>query len=111
MSSPRHTSLFPFPYAVQDLGLEDADRAAADASLFEDFVAIVRRLRRECPWDREQTHASTAHLTIEEAYEVADADRTPASRARSRPSSATSSCTSSSTPTSPRRTARSRSRT
>ncbi|HEX8297581.1 MAG TPA: nucleoside triphosphate pyrophosphohydrolase [Rubricoccaceae bacterium] len=55
------------------LDLLDADRAAADAPLFEDFVAIVRRLRRDCPWDREQTHASTAHLTLEEAYEVADA--------------------------------------
>lgn len=37
---------------------------------FEDFFAIVRRLRRECPWDREQTHASIAPLLVEEAYEV-----------------------------------------
>jgi tetrapyrrole methylase family protein/MazG family protein len=37
---------------------------------FEDFLAIVRRLRVECPWDREQTHASIAPLLIEEAYEV-----------------------------------------
>ncbi len=37
---------------------------------FEDFLAIVRTLRRECPWDREQTHASIAPLLIEEAYEV-----------------------------------------
>ncbi|MEM6286578.1 MAG: nucleoside triphosphate pyrophosphohydrolase [Bacteroidota bacterium] len=34
---------------------------------------MVRRLRRECPWDREQTHDSTKHLTIEEAYELVDA--------------------------------------
>lgn len=40
---------------------------------FADFVAVVRRLRRDCPWDREQTHASTRHLTLEEAYEVAHA--------------------------------------
>jgi XTP/dITP diphosphohydrolase/tetrapyrrole methylase family protein/MazG family protein len=40
---------------------------------FADFVAVVRQLRRDCPWDREQTHASTRHLTLEEAYEVADA--------------------------------------
>lgn len=37
---------------------------------FEDFFAIVRRLRIDCPWDREQTHASIAPLLIEEAYEV-----------------------------------------
>lgn len=75
MSSERHTlpTVHPFPYDVADLGLSDADRAAADAPLFEDFVAIVRRLRRECPWDREQTHDSTRHLTVEEAYEVVDA--------------------------------------
>lgn len=37
---------------------------------FEDFMAIVRRLRKECPWDREQTHESIAPLLVEEAYEV-----------------------------------------
>ena len=66
----RHT---PFPYDIADLGLSDDDRAAAYAPLFEDFVAIVRRLRRECPWDVQQTHDSTKHLTIEEAYELVDA--------------------------------------
>jgi XTP/dITP diphosphohydrolase/tetrapyrrole methylase family protein/MazG family protein len=43
------------------------------ASAFEDFVAIVRRLRKECPWDREQTHTSIRDAMIEEAYEVVDA--------------------------------------
>jgi uncharacterized protein YabN with tetrapyrrole methylase and pyrophosphatase domain len=37
---------------------------------FEDFLSIVRILRKECPWDREQTHASIAPLLVEEAYEV-----------------------------------------
>ena len=63
----------PFPYDPADLGLTDADRAAAHAGLFADFVAIVRRLRRDCPWDREQTHDSVKHLTIEEAFEMVDA--------------------------------------
>lgn len=36
------------------------------------FIAIVRRLRRDCPWDREQTHASVKHLLIEEAYETVE---------------------------------------
>lgn len=40
---------------------------------FEQFVEIVRRLRRECPWDREQTHASIRHSLIEETYEVIEA--------------------------------------
>ncbi|MEO5930884.1 MAG: nucleoside triphosphate pyrophosphohydrolase [Candidatus Kapaibacterium sp.] len=40
---------------------------------FEDFFAIVRRLRIDCPWDREQTHASIAPLLVEEAYEVKEA--------------------------------------
>jgi ATP diphosphatase len=37
--------------------------------------AIVHRLRAPggCPWDREQTHQSVKPMTIEEAYEVADA--------------------------------------
>ena len=66
----RHT---PFPYDIADLGLSDDDRAAAYAPLFEDFVAIVRRLRRECPWDVQQTHDSTFLLTIEELAELVDA--------------------------------------
>jgi MazG family protein len=40
---------------------------------FEDFLAIVRTLRVECPWDREQTHGSIAPLLVEEAYEVKEA--------------------------------------
>lgn len=40
---------------------------------YADFVAIVRQLRRDCPWDREQTHESVKHLLIEEAYETIEA--------------------------------------
>jgi tetrapyrrole methylase family protein / MazG family protein len=39
---------------------------------FERFVRVVRRLRRDCPWDREQTHQSIRHSLIEEAYEVVE---------------------------------------
>ena len=70
MSAARHT---PFPYDIDALGLSEADRAAAYPDLYADFAAIVRRLRRECPWDREQTHDSVKHLTIEEAFEMVDA--------------------------------------
>ena len=45
---------------------EPAERLEA----YADFVAIVKQLRRDCPWDREQTHESVKHLLIEEAYEV-----------------------------------------
>jgi MazG family protein len=40
------------------------------------LLAVMRRLRdpeRGCPWDVEQTFATIAPYTIEEAYEVADA--------------------------------------
>jgi len=40
---------------------------------FADFVAIVRQLRRDCPWDQVQTHESIKHLLIEEAYETVEA--------------------------------------
>jgi XTP/dITP diphosphohydrolase/tetrapyrrole methylase family protein/MazG family protein/ATP diphosphatase len=35
--------------------------------------AITRRLRKECPWDREQDERSIVPHTVEEAYELADA--------------------------------------
>ena len=40
---------------------------------FTRFVEITKRLRKECPWDREQTHQSIRHSLIEEAYEVVEA--------------------------------------
>ncbi len=42
---------------------------------FEDFLAILRRLRAPdgCPWDRVQTHESIRINAIEEAYELVDA--------------------------------------
>ena len=47
----------------------DGDLAVALARLDE----ITRRLRRECPWDREQDERSIVPHTVEEAYELADA--------------------------------------
>ena len=40
---------------------------------YADLASIVRQLRQDCPWDREQTHVSVKHLLIEEAYEVVEA--------------------------------------
>src|SRR5918995_1586078 len=47
----------------------EGDVAAALVRLDE----ITRRLRRECPWDREQDERSIVPHTVEEAYELADA--------------------------------------
>ena len=39
----------------------------------EELQELTRRLRRDCPWDREQTARTIVPHTVEEAYEVADA--------------------------------------
>jgi uncharacterized protein YabN with tetrapyrrole methylase and pyrophosphatase domain len=48
------------------------DRAAIQQALLE-LDDLTRRLRRECPWDREQDERSIVPHTVEEAYELADA--------------------------------------
>ena len=68
--------------AARDLaGFSDADhltslyveglRTAGEA--VDDLVSFTRRLRAECPWDQEQTHASLTPYLVEEAYEALDA--------------------------------------
>ncbi len=37
------------------------------------FHELARTLRKECPWDAEQTHQSLVRYLIEETYEVVDA--------------------------------------
>ena len=37
------------------------------------LLEIMDTLRRECPWDREQTFDTLRNNTIEETYELADA--------------------------------------
>ena len=43
------------------------------AAALVDLQQLTERLRRECPWDREQTAQTIVPHTVEEAYEVADA--------------------------------------
>jgi XTP/dITP diphosphohydrolase/tetrapyrrole methylase family protein/MazG family protein/ATP diphosphatase len=43
------------------------------ATALTDLQQLTERLRRDCPWDREQTAATIVPHTVEEAYEVADA--------------------------------------
>ena len=50
-----------------------ASLAAPVAVELQRFVELVALLRRECPWDREQTHQSLRRHLIEETYEVLDA--------------------------------------
>ncbi|MGH3504378.1 MAG: hypothetical protein ACRDQA_26280, partial [Nocardioidaceae bacterium] len=38
-----------------------------------DLVAVMERLRRECPWDQQQTHESLVRYLVEETYETIDA--------------------------------------
>ena len=40
---------------------------------FDELAEIVSKLRKECPWDMEQTHESLSKHLIEEAYELLDA--------------------------------------
>jgi XTP/dITP diphosphohydrolase/tetrapyrrole methylase family protein/MazG family protein/ATP diphosphatase len=47
--------------------LEDLEQALLE------LQRLTERLRRECPWDREQTARTIVPHTVEEAYEVADA--------------------------------------
>jgi ATP diphosphatase len=54
----------------------NAKAAEAEPMTVDDLLslmAVLRDAEHGCPWDREQTFATIAPFTIEEAYEVADA--------------------------------------
>jgi MazG family protein len=51
----------------------DDERAEQNAGALVALDALTRRLRRECPWDREQDERTIVPHTVEEAYELADA--------------------------------------
>jgi XTP/dITP diphosphohydrolase len=40
---------------------------------FRELLEIMDKLREKCPWDRKQTNETLRNLTLEEAYELADA--------------------------------------
>src|SRR5215217_298675 len=55
---------------------DDSPRPVAESDVAAALIRldeITRRLRRECPWDREQDERSIVPHTVEEAYELADA--------------------------------------
>jgi tetrapyrrole methylase family protein/MazG family protein len=59
---PDHLTMLWVPRLAAPIGAELAR-----------FVELVGTLRRECPWDREQTHASLMRHLVEETYEVVEA--------------------------------------
>src|SRR5918994_4024706 len=55
---------------------EGPRRSAAEGDVAAALVRLdelTRRLRVQCPWDREQDERSIVPHTVEEAYELADA--------------------------------------
>jgi uncharacterized protein YabN with tetrapyrrole methylase and pyrophosphatase domain len=56
---------------MNETGAEMAKKRKKDS--FQQFIKVVKRLRKDCPWDREQTHQSIRHSLIEETYEVIEA--------------------------------------
>ena len=60
----------PTRAAAPAAALSSSERTAAALARLDE---ITRRLRRECPWDREQDERSIVPHTVEEAYELADA--------------------------------------
>src|SRR5262245_41438976 len=47
--------------------------APASGEPLLEFLAVMRRLRAECPWKREQTHRSLARYLLEETHETLEA--------------------------------------
>ncbi|MBR6444119.1 MAG: nucleoside triphosphate pyrophosphohydrolase [Firmicutes bacterium] len=47
--------------------------AETDEEALARLISILRILRKECPWDRKQTHDSLTGCMLEEAYEAVDA--------------------------------------
>src|SRR4029077_17851078 len=48
----------------------DSLRIAAVSEALDRLVALVARLRRDCPWDREETFETLKTYLLEETYET-----------------------------------------
>jgi len=59
---PDHLTCLYVPHVAEPVGAE-----------LVRFHGIVRRLRDECPWDRQQTHESLTRYAVEEVYELIEA--------------------------------------
>lgn len=66
---------------TDDAEMIDPTLAGVRTSLFVDSepggivgaIRVMRRLRSECPWDREQTHQTLVQNLVEESYELIEA--------------------------------------
>ena len=67
---PAVASLEVFLYVAIHFGKENSVGYEKE---FMRLAEIVKRLRKECPWDREQTHQSLRQSFIEETYEAIEA--------------------------------------
>jgi XTP/dITP diphosphohydrolase len=54
-------------------GSGPAGSAPAPGVAVLELIEVMDRLRRDCPWDARQTHASLAPYLLEETYEALDA--------------------------------------
>ena len=59
-----------FSAGLQMAGEELAEPIAGEMARLH---RLARTLREQCPWDREQTHASLTRHLLEETYEVLEA--------------------------------------
>jgi MazG family protein len=53
--------------------MDEADAGRQPGAGLLELMAVMARLRRECPWDAQQTHESLAPHLLEESYEALDA--------------------------------------
>jgi XTP/dITP diphosphohydrolase len=61
------------PYCKELIPGISIRRFSEDLECLEQFMAIVARVRSECPWDAAQTPESLCPYVLEEAYETVDA--------------------------------------
>jgi tetrapyrrole methylase family protein/MazG family protein len=48
----------------------DVNKNKSAAEKFEQLLSIMERLRRNCPWDKKQTHESLRRFILEESHET-----------------------------------------
>ena len=60
------------PRPAYDVEIQHGSYDVPGARLI-DLVRVMDRLRRNCPWDQEQTHESLAKYLLEETYETLEA--------------------------------------
>ncbi len=58
------------PLETDRVSVPDDDRSESVRHHFGRLYNIMRELRRQCPWDREQTHETLRQYLLEETYEV-----------------------------------------